>query len=562
MALAGVFYYLALFAFLTVVLFLLLFVWKLIRNSVKKWKRVDHKADMEDLEIGLIESYTCENEEFPVLPTELWFEVLENINNSQDFLSCINAFPLWNRILAQRKTKELLQPVFLHVEEYLDKSSLLNCRLVSTHWKSVIDDLIENQHHKPSSYKPGIFLGTPTSKVRNELKSTEKCIDFISEMEPRIASNSNPFPSRTLQLAVDPVDFEVDNDALNLYASIVPELMSNFGHHLHRLYYTMKVYERSTHLPQLLHFLPNLKQFKLTLPFRSTSDYARLLRPAYRLLMPIMPNLSSFSLSSPNDQELAQVILAAFLRNYGDQLESLECFGGAFGSLDRNYIDTLLPRCRDLNLDILNEAHCLTLFQDPAWTWSLRRICLTFPRKLSDSTTEIKVKLESILRVINSAAETLEELHLCLDWHTLKDWKVPLYLEERKEESVAALRVMSKFPKLKTLVISDDLMEVAILQHLVKEKFVSLERLVIDMGIFEEYFRGRRIYEDEENPIWEMSESLKVIERVSLTISEGLMKTQRKKRCSRDDFNQSMRNKNKLKGAAAGSTASRIMNIF
>ncbi|CAL8128545.1 unnamed protein product [Orchesella dallaii] len=573
MPVTSVLHYVALFGLIALLIFLLTFTFKFIEWLVEKWKRkrVYSKVDSRgDLEVGLISSVICDKHEYPSLPLELWFEILEHVNNPQDFLSCINTFPVWNRVLGHRKTKELISLVFPHFEKYLDTPSLLQCRLVSTHWKSLVDDTLGKDEEIPtksSTYSPGNFLGSRSRPVGNKISSIEQLQRFPLEMEPFIPSN--PFPSRNLQISVSPLDFDADEDLIDYYGTLVTQLVTTFGHHLHKLNYTMKVYEPSSLFPQLLHFLPNVQHLTFTIPFLCTANYAEVVGQAYQNRMPSMPCLKSFHLNTPEDQHLAPKILKAFLQNYGDRLETLTSYGGAFGSFERDENSSLLPTCKNLTVGLVDDDTCRRLFIEPRrFTWNLSRLCLLFPRKIDSNLQGGKVKLESILRGINPVAATLEELQLCLNWR-LKEWGTPLYLEERKEEAKGILGEMSKFPKLKTLVISDDFMEVAIVQQLVQENFVGLERFVIDMGIYDEYFRGRRMYEDEENPLWKLRPTLKIIERVSLTVEDGVVEIQQIKQCSREQYEVrwgKVKNGNgkswKSSRIRGSHTVSRVINMF
>ncbi|CAL8134280.1 unnamed protein product [Orchesella dallaii] len=487
------------------------------RRAEQREENGQKKVDVIDLELNGLEEedegegeisshFRKEEGTFPSLPEEIWCEILEYVKEPQDILSCINASSVWSRILEDQKTKVMLPSVLSQLVGYLDEADLLRCRLVSSHWKSVVDDLLEN--YQTSSYRPSYRTTKMDLMIsKNNMTGIVEMRNFVVEMDSLV----NPFPSRSLSICVSPLDFTPNAETIIEYCSAVSELVINYGHHLHRFQYTMKVFEYPGLFRLLLAFFPNLQHLELEVPFLSVEGYTDLVRNEFEPPLPRMTSLKSVSVL-PTSGQLSPVILSALLRDYGNQLEVLQCYGVAFVSIAQQNQDNprnepWLPALRELTLDYV-KGDAIRVLQSNSW--SLDKLYLVFSRKVED---EEKVKLETLLQMIDNMAETLSELHLCLDW-TLDDFS-HIFLNERKELHMKMLRNMSKFPKLKTLVISRDFMEVPIVYHLAKENFVVLERLSIDLGMFQgnEYSRGLRMSDDSQSLLWRLRPTLKVIER-------------------------------------------------
>ncbi|CAL8079188.1 unnamed protein product [Orchesella dallaii] len=109
---------------------------------------------------------------FDDLPVELRLKVFGNLKSPVDLKNAWNTSILWKNILDERKQEFLLPDVLPHLQAYLSKGDINNCRKVSKSWEEGVDNFLRT---------------TRLRTIRTFLRSLDDYQKFTSDMRDTVS---------------------------------------------------------------------------------------------------------------------------------------------------------------------------------------------------------------------------------------------------------------------------------------------------------------------------------------------------------------------------------------
>ncbi|CAL8079208.1 unnamed protein product [Orchesella dallaii] len=271
------------------------------------------------------------------LPQELMCLVFGNLKSPEDLKNAWNTCILWNRILDEHKQEFLLPNILPHLQAYLSKSDIYNCRMVSKSWKQGFDS----------------FLRTTKSRTfMTSISSFDDFQKFSSVM--RHPEEGSPFPSGRFmfgQLLRDRFYEEMAESESNQLYRMFPFLASKFGNHIYQLIYIFGgSCSVSPHQIQAIpKYLLNLRDLMFVEELGGTAHPES-----------ITEIIEGFPTEGLNMKKLITFrcfitygvpVMKAILKQYSSQLEQLNCFGSCLNA--ETFSDNQLS-----NLKILKVWRC------------------------------------------------------------------------------------------------------------------------------------------------------------------------------------------------------------
>ncbi|CAL8079191.1 unnamed protein product [Orchesella dallaii] len=252
------------------------------------------------------------------LPEEVMRPLLGNLKGPEDLKNAWNTCIFWNDILDERKQEFLLPNILPHLQAYLSKGDIYNCRMVSKSWKEGVDS----------------FLRTTKSRTFiTSICSVDDFQKFRSVM--RYPDGRSPFPSGRFmfgKLVKDSffvVDEQSESDRLCL---MFPLIASKFGNHIYQLIYCFG--DSCSVSPHQLQAIPkyllNLRDLMFVEELGGTAhpELVREIFEGFPAEFFNMKKLTTFRCYIYNGAP----VMKAILKQYGSKLERLHCFGGCLNA--------------------------------------------------------------------------------------------------------------------------------------------------------------------------------------------------------------------------------------
>ncbi|ODM89990.1 hypothetical protein Ocin01_16691 [Orchesella cincta] len=164
----------------------------------------------------------------------------------------------WSNLLP-----EVLELVFQELVCCKDDTSILTCRLINCHWKSVAESVMEQAVLSNFKNFSSTFRLIPRLSIVPSGGDDDRVLEKVRRYKFLQEENPKPFPSRSL--LISPLNHDERHTGIKKRRSVsVIKLMTNFGHHLSSLTLDGVTLTSPNVLKVLLGEMKNLKALSLS----------------------------------------------------------------------------------------------------------------------------------------------------------------------------------------------------------------------------------------------------------------------------------------------------------